>query len=520
MISDKNENQSSAPRAYRQGYSRRNSQGGVPSTRRWNEPLPTSPDLRSAQDELRERQLAGLRVLLSLSTPLAADVARTGPLYVPAKPRVPPTRAGLPALLRDRALRGAVSLMLSAGLTGILSFVFWTYAAHHQNASAVGIITGEVSSITFLASLSSLNLISIFGRFLPIAGWSARRLILRSYGAACLAGLITSAIFLMTPFSKDLVIGGQLGCLGFVVCVVLNSVFNIQDGGLIGFGRFGWVPIENVSVALVRIILLPVIAIFMSAGADLVWSWALPMIIAVVVVNTFVIGPLAGRKKGERPNLPSFGKIGRLVAVGSASSAISGVASSFLPALVTNRLGSGEGAYFYVPWTIATMTLLLMTNITISMVREVVANPNRAGAVIRRSVGLAGIMVFVILVFCSLFGRLLLAPMGANFVTYGAPLLRWIGFAMPATAIIALWWSVCSIRQRPLPGLLVAIMVSGGILGGVALLKSGAGIDQVGFIYCVVEWSTAALISLPTFSALRTIAHEGKRDNHMASLPA
>ena len=301
--------------------------------------------------------------------------------------------------------------MLSAGLSGGLGFVFWTFTAHHLNASAVGSISAEVSSITFLAGVGSLNLISIFGRFLPVAGWRTRQLIATGYGSACLAGLLVSLIFLFTPLAKSLVIGGEAGRLAFVVCVVVNSIFNIQDGGLIGFGRFGWIPVENVSVALLRFLLLPVTAIFLSARVGVLGAWALPMVLAVIVVNIFNLGPLASGKERQRANLPKVGEMSRLIAVGSLSNSVNAAVSAFLPALVTHRLGATQGGYFYVPWTITTMVILLLTNITTSMVREVIANPKRAGQAIRRSVMLAALVGVVIMVVCLCFAHLILAPL-------------------------------------------------------------------------------------------------------------
>ena len=55
---------------------------------------------------------------------------------------------------------------------------------------------------------------------------------------------------------------------------MLASVFMIQDGGLVGLGRSGWVPIENVLVASARLALIPLAAIFLSARMGLLWSWA------------------------------------------------------------------------------------------------------------------------------------------------------------------------------------------------------------------------------------------------------
>jgi O-antigen/teichoic acid export membrane protein len=452
-------------------------------------------------DTLRERQLAGLQALLALSTPVGTERR-----VVAASSSITTKRIRVLTLLKDPALRGAILLMLSATGTGALSFVFWGFTTHHQNAGAVGNISAEVSSITFLAGVGSLSLVSLFARFLPVSGRHARRFIIVGYASAGAAGLIAATIFLVTPFAKGLIIGGESGSFTFVIFVVLNSVFNIQDGGLIGFGRFGWVPVENILVALARLSLLPVAAIFLSARIGVLWSWAFPMIVAIIVVNIFVIGPLPAQKKRQPPRLPRFGELGRLVAIGSAASAVLYAVNAFLPALVTHKLGSYQGGYFYVPWVITTMVLLLMNNITISMVREVVANPHKAMSAIRRSVALAIVLAILVMIVCLFLGSFILTPLGSSYGGHGAPLLRWAGLAMPATAVIALFMATCSIRQRLGPAFLVNLITSSAIIAGVMLLHSNAGISRVGLIYCFVQWTAAAVLSFPTFISLRTIA--------------
>lgn len=458
-------------------------------------------NLKAAAGEIRERQLAGLSALLSLSVQITTNPA------IPTALPVPKTQSRALAIVNDRALRGALALMFSAGAAGGLGYVFWAFTAHRQDASAIGSVSAEVSSITFLAAVGSLNLSSIFARFLPVAGRYARRLILISYGGAALAGLLAAIVFLLTPLATGLVLGGAFGRLAFAACVVLNSIFNNQDGGLIGFGRFGWVPTENVSVALARLALLPLSAVFFSARISVLWSWALPMVFAILVVNVLIVGPLAGREAKRDPRLPPFGELGRLVAIGSVTTAIYAAVSAFLPALVTHRFGPTQGGYFYVPWIITTMVLLLLTNIAISMVREVVANPEKADFTIRRSMWLAVLVVIIVMASCSLLARLVLAPLGPSFVVHGAPLLQWGGLAVPPTAIIVLFRALCLVRRRPWPAFAVNLTTSVAIVGGVLLLRSGAGISRVGMIYCIVQWVTAVVISWPTFTALRAVRH-------------
>ena len=457
-----------------------------------------------------ERQMAGICVLLSLAS--ATAVTQVIPVFPPAPATSPPVFSPAPtrrpralALVKEPAIRGALALMLSAGVSGGLAFAFWAVTAHRQDASAVGSVTAEVSSITFLAAVGSLNLINVFARFLPEAGWYARRLILVSYGGAALTGLLAAAVFLLTPIGAGLVLGGGLGRLAFVICVVLNSVFMIQDGGLVGFGRFGWVPVENVLVASARLALLPLAAMFFSAPIGILWSWALPMAVAVLVVNVLIIGRLAGQQAKQQPSLPTFGELGRFVAIESVTTAVAASLSSFLPALVTQRLGASQGGYFYVPWVIGTMVSLLLSSILISLVREAVASPEKADVTIRRSMGLALLVVISAMTACLLLPRLVLAPLGPDFAAHGAPLLRWVGLALPATAVNLLYWAMCLIRRRPWPVFALNLATSGAIVGGVLLLGPGADVSRVGIVYCVAQWAVAAAVSLPTIRALRAV---------------
>ena len=435
------------------------------------------------------------------SPPAAAAV--TQPIPVISRP---PVREPLHLkLLKDPALRGAAALMFSAVVSGGLAFVFWSLTAHRQHASGLGAVTAEVSAIMFLASVGSLNLISVFARFLPEAGWSARRLILTSYGGAAAVGLLAAMIFFLTPMAARLIIGGGPGRVAFAVCVVLNSIFMIQDGGLVGFGRYNWVPVENVLVAVARLLMLPLTAMFMSERIGVLWSWALPMAIAVLAVNAVIIGPLAGGQRNQRPRLPTAGQMGRFVAIESVTTAVAAAVTAFLPALVTQRLGSTQGGYFYVPWMIATMVSLPLMSILISMVREAVARPEKADATVRRSLGIVLLVVVVAMAACLLLPNLVLAPLGSSFVSHGAALLRWIGLSVPAVAVNLTYWSTCLVRRRPWPVLAVNLATSSAIVGGVMTLGPGSDISRVGLIYCMAQWAVAVVVSLPTITALRVV---------------
>jgi len=399
-----------------------------------------------------------------------------------------------------------MALIISNVVSGGLGFVFWAATAHYEKASGVGSVSAEVSAITFLASVGSLNLINVFARFIPEAGWHARRMILISYSGAVLAGSLCAVIFLLTPLASGLVIGGGIGRVGLACCVVLNSVFMIQDGGLVGFGRSGWVPIENTLVAVARLALLPLTITRLSPSVAILWSWALPMAVAVIIVNAAIVGRLARRKvTRQRPTLPPVRQLGRFVAIESVTTAVAAAVSAFLPALVTRRLGATQGGYFYVPWIITTMASLLFTSILISMVREAVARPATASFTIRRSLRLLVTAMIAGMIGCIFLSKFVLASMGPDFAIYGSQLLRWVGLALPAITTNLLYWSLCLVRRHPWPVLAVNLATSAAMIAGVMLLRKGAAVSSVGMIYCLSQWVVALVVAFPAMKALRAV---------------
>ncbi len=411
---------------------------------------------------------------------------------------------------RDGALRGALSLMFSAVAAGGLGLVFWSVAARTVTAADIGRAAAEISMITFLAGVGSLNLINVFGRFLPEAGHRTRRFITAGLLSAIVAGTLVGLIFLITPWAPDLVIGGTSGRVAFVVLVVINSIFMIQDGGLLGLGKPEWVPLENLVVALTRLALLPLLAGRADPSAALLIAWAVPMLIAVLVVNLIILRGLALLHADRECRLPARNELVRFIAIESVTTAISSSISALLPAIVTLRLGPEEGGYFYVPWVIATMIALLISSTLISLVREIVANPQRVVEATRRSLILVGGIVALASLVCVALPQLILLPLGPAYVENGVTLVRWIGLSLPATLVSLLYWSVCLRRRRAWPVFWLNAAISAGTLVGVLTLPATAQIGDVGRIHCVVQWVVALAVTVPLARAVSALRRKSR----------
>jgi O-antigen/teichoic acid export membrane protein len=406
-------------------------------------------------------------------------------------------------MLGDRGVQGSLSLMISAAGAGVLALVFWSLTARTTSPATVGVIAAEVSTVSFLAGVGSLNLINVFARFLPEAGRLAGRMILIGYACAALAGSAVAGLFLLTPWARDLVIGGGPGAVAFVALVVVNSVFMIQDGGLVGLGHPLWVPAENLLVAIARLGLLPLAATSIGGSGGLLVAWAVPMALSVLVLNALMLTRLAPAQAVRRHRLPSRRDLTRFVAIESVTTAVTSSVSAFLPALVKQRLGAAAGGFFYVPWVIATMITLLLSSTLLSTVRELVDRPEAARHTLRRARLLAAAVVGAAMTACLVAPGLILWPLGPQYVQQGTPLLRWVALALPAITVNLMYWATCLVRRRAWPVFWINLVTGTATVLGVLALGPDAGIARVGMVHFVVQ----TVVLLPMIRSLRAMTH-------------
>jgi O-antigen/teichoic acid export membrane protein len=405
--------------------------------------------------------------------------------------------------LADPVTRSSAFLMASSVGAGLLTFAFWTIVARHTTPATVGGASAELAAVTFLASVGSLNMLNVFARFLPEAGSYSRRFVVTGYVAAGASTLVVATAFVATPWGDRLIVGGAASRVFFVILVVATGIFLVQDGGLIGLGRAALVPVENVLVACGRL-LLAVTALTAGDAGRIVVAWAVPLILAVVTVNTLILSRWSREHRDQPPLLPSRRLLGTFVAVESVTTAVAAVLWAFFPAIVLQFMGAEAAGLFYVPWLIVTTAFLLLTSILISMVREVVARPGEAAAIIHRSLWLSGGLALGAGLGCVFLGPLLLAVMGPAYAEGSGPLVMWIGLSIPPSAVVLVYWAVCLIRRAAWPMLAVNVAVTSLTIGGIALTGTRE-IGTVGELYCAVQWAVAFAVSWPTVRRLRSL---------------
>ncbi|HEX7135619.1 MAG TPA: hypothetical protein VF228_23785, partial [Iamia sp.] len=274
---------------------------------------------------------------------------------------------------RSHLTSGGLALILTSGITSVLGLPYWVIAARSYSAAEVGIGSALVSTMLLLSSLSTGGLKRSLIRFVPEAGAGARRLVTRTYALALLAGCGAAIVFVLgvglwapelDVLRDDLLLGAA-----FVVGVGFWGLFQLQDSVLVALRRPWVVPLENVAFSLGKIVLLVgLAAVVPVAGVYL--SWAVPALVAVVVVTTWLVRTQATPAPVEGAVAATGREMTRFAGAEHLASLLWHGTMHATPLLVLALLGPAQNASYYVATQIAYALYLVGSNVGDVLVAE------------------------------------------------------------------------------------------------------------------------------------------------------
>lgn len=315
-------------------------------------------------------------------------------------------------------LRGE-SLLLTAvyGLTALVGVAFWAVAARSVPPAKLGLSTAVISAFTAAAVIAATGVSNAFLAMVPIAGRAQSRLLRHGYLIVTCACLVTGAIAGAVAAMAVPDIGTPAWTmLSITVTSALWGLFTVQDSVLIALGKARWLLAENVPVSLLKLGMLPVLAVlFGESSHPVVVATAVPALLAVVVVSGFVIPRQVRRAEAEREADPDADPRSaqewmdqhtvefRLFAVrDGAASAMNLGLFMFLPFLVTAAAGAVEGAVFALCLQISNAMDLFTAGVGISLTTAVAsdhaAGPRAARAMWKRLVRIVGAVAIAVMI--------------------------------------------------------------------------------------------------------------------------
>ncbi len=402
--------------------------------------------------------------------------------------------------LRAPLYLNGYALMLSAIAMSGLGFVFWVLAARLYAPAAVGAGSALVSLLMFLAGIAQLNLRGALIRFLPLAGPAARRLILGAYAASIGASLLCGGGALLV--ARWWLPEGAFGvaqpafAVWFIVSVVAQTIFALQDHVLTGLRQAIWTPVENLVYSLAKLALL--IALAGSAFEHAIYyAYTLPILALVIPINYFICTrclPARGPASGQTPEPLTFRGVARFVAGDYLGSLFALMSTTLIPVLVALLLGTEANAYFYLPWTIAGALELLAANMTASFTVEAARERVKLVVYSRRVLGQLLILLALALGVILPAAPLLLRIIGQEYADASAGLLRLLALSSVPQAVLMLAMSVARVENRVRTIVALQAANCGLLLGLSALMLPALGILAIGWAKLIAQGVLALLL--------------------------
>jgi O-antigen/teichoic acid export membrane protein len=276
--------------------------------------------------------------------------------------------------LADPLFRNGYALMANTGITGMLGVLYWLLAARHYPAVDVGRASAAYAAMNLLSGFTAFNLVGAMTRFIPQAGDRTKGLVLRAYAFSSAASILVAAVFLVGAgrFGASYAeLSGFTAGLAFTACIICWGIFTLQDGVLVGLRSALWVPAENGTFGVVKIVLLLALAASLPHQGIYI-SWMLPVAISLPIVNGLIFGRLVGphARMTAKKEPPSARQIGRFLA-GDYTGAMCVLAvTNLVPVVVAATIGPTVNAYFYMAWMIGGTLDLFAVNMATSLTVE------------------------------------------------------------------------------------------------------------------------------------------------------
>lgn len=403
--------------------------------------------------------------------------------------------------IRTPLYKNAYALIFSSATSSVLGLAYWVLAAHFYSAEVVGLNSAIISAMLFLSGLAQLGLNNVMVRFLPLTYSSTYRMIAYAYLTSMVAAVVISCIFLLGINIWSPVMG-YMGTsvkwwISFVGAVMAWCIFVLQDSVMTGLRQAIWVPVENTIYAVLKIVLLAVLAVPLE-GEGIFISWVIPVILSIIPINLLIFMRLVPRhiQSTQPQSIPVHMRdIVRFASGNYVGSLFYWASTAILPIMVTNQAGARANAYFYPAWAITTGLQFIASNMSISLTVEASLDRTKLIAYSRRVLLHTFYLLVPIVLVILLFAQLILTAFGKVYAAEGATVLRLLALGTLPNILVALAISITRIQNRAALIMLIQGSLCFLILTLAYLLLPGIGINGVGLAWLISQTIMAVCVA-------------------------
>jgi O-antigen/teichoic acid export membrane protein len=362
--------------------------------------------------------------------------------------------SGLPAKVRavlarnKDLLRNAGSLAATTGLTSLFGFVFWIVADHEFPKAEVGHAIAATNAMQLLGMIGMFGLGTMMIGELPRrrrdrGGLFAASMAASAIGSAVLGIIFAAVVGLYFSDGEHLPgIGGTPAqLLIFVAGVALTGATMVFDEGTIGLLRGGVQLWRNLALSGMKLVVLPVLALFLHDAYGVGISLSLVIATAGSMIPAAVMLMRGGSSIFHRPDWQSLRRLFPVAVSHNWLNLATAIPPSLIPVVVPLAVGAALNSVFYDVWMISALLFMVPVHLGTVLFALASASPEAIAEKLRfvlRISLLIGLPVMAVLAVGAHFALNLFGPGYAALGT--VPLwLRIIGYIpqMPKAQFVA-----------------------------------------------------------------------------------
>lgn len=332
-----------------------------------------------------------------------------------SSPRIP----GIAAWRRHRdLLDNAITLVATTGITAVLGFAYWAFAARLFNQQSVGYGSAAVSAMTLIGTLGMLGMGTVLIGELPRrsqrAGLVSAALIASGLGSLVLG--LTFALVAPHVSGRFSYISGTPGRDAlFVVGVALTAVSLVFDQATIGLLRGGLQLSRNMVFAAVKLLVLPASAIILhdEFGFGILLAWVAGTAVSLIPVAIRL--RLTGTTILPRPDWAVLRGLGRTALAHNWLNLAITVPQTLIPVLVTVVVSASANAAFYAAWTLTGFLKIVPTHLSTVLFAVAAADPQVIAKKLRFTLRLSLLIGLPGMVLLGLGAHLALSMFGPSY---------------------------------------------------------------------------------------------------------
>jgi O-antigen/teichoic acid export membrane protein len=258
-------------------------------------------------------------------------------------------------LSKNSLFSNAINLMLSAGVTALFGFVFWTIVARSFDPDTVGLATTLLSMSALLSLLGLVGFDTVFVRFLPKSKQPSDEINNGMLVSGIASGLIAAIFCAIIPFVSpklSFVNQNTLYIVAFIVFTIFTTWNTLTNAVLIAYRRTSFVIIINILFSALKMCLPFLIH---SGGPMTIFTFTGIAQVVNVLISIAIIVKVFNYRPALRIHTKQLAEVRRYGSAVYFAQVLNLLPDSCLPLIVVNRLGAAAAAFFYIALTIANL---------------------------------------------------------------------------------------------------------------------------------------------------------------------